>query len=227
MRRGNLGFLICLLHFPFSKPLGLRGCTFPWGCRFSQTLAHRFQLSRWLRKIRCTAHLQPQQNMNVSEVQHVYPVYFIVFPSFKTNVCEVIDWPHVRQSGFQNPGNFCFRNLKSWALESGIHPKESEMPVTFEIWDRSSTWGIRNPESTAWNPETRMILGVVETIIGSLLCQGVGIVQCLFNRRLVVAPVRNTKKLNWSLFWITLLGESMNGCAKKIIFWFLTMKYIC
>ena len=45
-----------------------------------------------------------------------------------------------------------------------------------------------------------MILGVVETIIGSLLCCGFGIGQFLFNRRLVVAPVRNTKKLNSSLF---------------------------
>ena len=50
-----------------------------------------------------------------------------------------------------------------------------------------------------------MILGVVETIIGSLLCFwhcvcGFGIGQFLFNRRLMVAPVRNTKKLNSSLF---------------------------
>ena len=33
--------------------------------------------------------------MNVSEVQHIYPVYFIVFPPIKTNAYEVIDWPHV------------------------------------------------------------------------------------------------------------------------------------
>ena len=44
--------------------------------------------------------------MNVSEVQHVYPVYFIVFQPFKTEAYEVIDWPHVRQSEFQNPRIF-------------------------------------------------------------------------------------------------------------------------
>ena len=78
--------------------------------------------------------------MNVSEVQHVYPVYFIVFQPFKTEAYEVVDWPHVRQSGFHNPRNFCYRNLKSWALESGIHSKESEIPLTFGIWDPSSTY---------------------------------------------------------------------------------------
>ena len=84
--------------------------------------------------------------MNVSEVQHVYPVYFIVFQPFKTEAYEVVDWPHVRQSGFHNPRNFCYRNLKSWALESGIHSKESEIPLTF--WNLGSKFhlqGIRNP----------------------------------------------------------------------------------
>ena len=28
--------------------------------------------------------------------------------------------PHVRESGFRNPGIFCFCNPESWALESGI-----------------------------------------------------------------------------------------------------------
>ena len=52
-----------------------------------------------------------------------------------------------------------------------------------------------------------MILDVVETIIGSLLCCGFGIGQFLFNRRLVVAPVRNTEKLNSSLFILILHNE--------------------
>ena len=152
-----------------------------------------------------SGHTATEHKLNV----HVYPVYFIVFPSINTNAYAVINWPHVGQSGFQTPGNFCCRNWKSWALESGIHPKESEIPLTFGIWDPSSTYKesrIQNPESTGWSPETRMILGVVETIIASLLCCGFGIGQFLFNRRLVVAPVRNTKKLNSSLFWITFLG---------------------
>ena len=78
--------------------------------------------------------------MNVSEVRHVYLVYFIVFQPFKTEAYEVIDWPHVRQSRFQNPINFCYRNLKSWALESGIHSKESEISLTFGI----HSWCCRN-----------------------------------------------------------------------------------
>ena len=33
--------------------------------------------------------------------------------------------PHVRESGFQNPGNFCLWNQESWALANGIQLKES------------------------------------------------------------------------------------------------------
>ena len=42
-----------------------------------------------------------------------------------------------------------------------------------------------------------LFLGVAETIVGLLLCCIMGIVQCLFNLTsfLVIAPVRNNKKL--------------------------------
>ena len=39
-----------------------------------------------------------------------------------------------------------------------------------------------------------VFLGVAETIVSSLLCCGVGIVQCLFNLLYYVIGVRNTKK---------------------------------
>ena len=39
-----------------------------------------------------------------------------------------------------------------------------------------------------------MFLGVAETIVASLLCCGVGIVQCL-QRHLVIAPIDNTLKV--------------------------------
>ena len=54
----------------------------------------------------------------------------------------------------------------------------------------------------------------MEAIIASLLCCGFGIGQFLFNRRLVVAPVRNTKKLkfkpvlnylSWGNLWMDVL----------------------
>ena len=41
---------------------------------------------------------------------------------------------------------------------------------------------------------SRVFLGVAETIVSSLLCCGVGIVQCLFNLLYYVIGVRNTKK---------------------------------
>ena len=52
--------------------------------------------------------------------------------------------PHVRKSGFQNPGKFlawnyrirekyCLWYLESWALESGIKLKESGMPLQIGI----------------------------------------------------------------------------------------------
>ena len=44
--------------------------------------------------------------------------------------------PHVRESGFRNPGIFCFWNPESWALESGIQHCESGILLKI---------GIRNP----------------------------------------------------------------------------------
>ena len=45
-----------------------------------------------------------------------------------------------------NPGNFCFWNPQSWALESGIQLKES---------------GIQNPQRTIKNPRIQDFLGAV------------------------------------------------------------------
>ena len=44
--------------------------------------------------------------------------------------------PHVRESGFRNPGVFCLWNPESWALESGIQHKESGILLKI---------GIQNP----------------------------------------------------------------------------------
>ena len=64
--------------------------------------------------------------MNVSEVQHINPVYFIVFPPIKTNSYEVIDWPYV---WLWNPG-FIPKNLKSrYRLKSGIQVPLEESTI--------------------------------------------------------------------------------------------------
>ena len=71
--------------------------------------------------------------------------------------------PHVRESRFRNPENFCLWNLESWALESGIQLQESGIPMTVGIQNPSSTekdlessnW---NPEYMAWNPESKTVL---------------------------------------------------------------------
>ena len=47
--------------------------------------------------------------------------------------------PYEREPWFLNPGNFFLWNMESWALESGIHLKESGIPRTI---------GIQNPSST-------------------------------------------------------------------------------
>ena len=54
-------------------------------------------------------------------------------------------------------------NPESWALESRIRLKESDVPLTTGIWNPSSpvinpkpsTW---NSESTAWNPQSKTVL---------------------------------------------------------------------
>ena len=73
--------------------------------------------------------------------------------------------PHVKESGFRNPGNFCIWNSESCKfllVESGIlglgirntgvgirNPSSTEKDL------ESSKW---NPESTAWNPESKSVL---------------------------------------------------------------------
>ena len=77
-------------------------------------------------------------------------------PSF-----EAIRSPQVTEIEFRNPRNFCLWNPESWALKSGIHLKESRIPLTFGIqkfkfhWQRLETSKC-SPESTAWNPEFRI-----------------------------------------------------------------------
>ena len=68
---------------------------------------------------------------------------------------------HVRESGFWNPWNFCVWNLESWALESRIQLKESEILLRIGIrnpiqgsarkdWNQVS--GIRNPRLGIQDP---------------------------------------------------------------------------
>ena len=56
-------------------------------------------------------------------------------------------------------GNFCWWDPESWALDPGIQPKESGIPLTNGIQNRGSTYkdwnpvpGIRNPRRRIRNP---------------------------------------------------------------------------
>ena len=67
----------------------------------------------------------------------------------------------IRNPALWNPEYSC-RNPKSWALESGIQPKESEIPLTIEIQNPSSTDKNWNPvileseiHSVRWGREER------------------------------------------------------------------------
>ena len=71
----------------------------------------------------------------------------------------IMIWPHVRESGFPNPGKFSLSNPESWGLESGIQAKASGILLTIEIQNPSSTdkygnpvSGIRNPRREFQNP---------------------------------------------------------------------------
>ena len=44
-------------------------------------------------------------------------------------MCRFIPGPYVRESGFQDLGNFLLWNLESWALESGIQLKKIGNPI--------------------------------------------------------------------------------------------------
>ena len=87
----HLTTALCKLHsVPLSKVCDLR---FYW-----ITLWDSFQIFMDNRSVPLTATLS-----------------FIFLPRYLTMVS-----PHVRESGFRNPGIFCLRNPESWALESGI-----------------------------------------------------------------------------------------------------------
>ena len=53
------------------------------------------------------------------------------------SMCRPIPGPYVRESGFQDPGNFLL-----WNLESGIQLKKSGTPLTIAMWKGIS--GIRD-----------------------------------------------------------------------------------
>lgn len=61
------------------------------------------------------------------------------------------DLLHVRESGFQNPGNPW--NQESWFVESRIQLKESGIPLTIGFQNLSSSDKDWNPqfESAGWN----------------------------------------------------------------------------
>ena len=60
---------------------------------------------------------------------------------------------HLREWGFQSPGNFCLWNPGFWSLESRIqlNPAQSRK---FHSRLEYSTW---NPESRAWNPGSKTV----------------------------------------------------------------------
>ena len=64
-------------------------------------------------------------------------------PFLLTRAGRLREWspgsPHVRGSGFWNPGNLCSWNPESWALKSGAQFKKFGIPLTI---------GIQNPGST-------------------------------------------------------------------------------
>ena len=61
--------------------------------------------------------------------------------------------PHVRESGFPNPGKFYLWNPESWGLEFGIQPKESRILLTIGIQNPSSTDKYENPVPRIQNPQ--------------------------------------------------------------------------
>ena len=64
--------------------------------------------------------------------------------------------PHVRESGFQYPWKVCWWNPESSALESGIHLKESGIPLTIGIQNPRFHW--QRLESSSWNPVSKNVL---------------------------------------------------------------------
>ena len=88
-----------------------------------------------------------------------------------------------------------------------------------------------------------VFLGVAETIVGQLLCCGVGIVQCLFNLLYYVIGVRNTKKPpgffeitrflpelsgNFKIFLFTVIHREIIILSPSLpLFFFLSFFFVC
>ena len=108
-----------------------------------------------------------------------------------------IPGPHIRESGFRNPGNFCMWNPEYWEffhVESGIlenfacgfrnlgnfrlcNPESWALESGIQLQESGIplTIGIRNPrstekdvESSTWNPEPTKLNPVSKTVLDSL-----------------------------------------------------------
>ena len=64
---------------------------------------------------------------------------------------------HVMESVFRNPWNFCLWNPESWAMETGIHLKESGILLRIGIQNPSSTDKDWNQEPEIRNPEPKTV----------------------------------------------------------------------
>ena len=97
----------------------------------------------------------------VSRTKNIPPTFqFIFSKNWKIccicNTCGSFLSPHVRESRFRNPGNFCLWNPKSWIFGMR-NPTNDWNPESKFYWKilESSSW---NPKSTAWNPESKTVL---------------------------------------------------------------------
>jgi len=79
--------------------------------------------------------------------------------------------PHVRESGFRNPANFCLWNPESWALESGIQLKDSGIHQRLESGTQFPL--TKNPKFSSWNPESKTVLDILteSKFFTHLFCQ--------------------------------------------------------
>ena len=117
---------------------------------------------------------------NLSSLKQKQNLLLILIRSGKS--CGHIS-PQVREYGFRNPENvacenrnvtkFCLWNLKFRALESGIQLKKSHQRFDFGIQFQLT----KNPEFTAWNPESKTVF---DSLIWAIHFKAMPKVSCQF-----------------------------------------------
>ena len=108
-------------------------------------------------------------------------------------------------TGFRYPWNLCLWNPESWALESGIQPKESRIPLTIETQNPSFSDKDWNPpkskavlDSLKWG-DTKWKWSDYKKRKQKKNCQSIQLTRHITNSNVLVIQTQKGQIYNWNV----------------------------